>query len=130
MRLSTLKVFLIIIIFSSLSCEKKDNEITDLLITENVFSLNIDELSGLAIANSTILYTVSDNTNKIYKISSSGRILSSFSFIGEDLEGIAVNPIDNTIYVVEERKREIIQFDNLGNHIKTIAVSIEENNDN
>ena len=130
MRLNILKIFLILLIFSSLSCEKGKGKITDALITENVYALDIDELSGLAIANSNILYTVSDNTNKIYKISSSGRILSSFSIIGEDLEGIAVNPIDNTIYVVEERKREIRQFDNLGNHIRTINVSIENNNIN
>ncbi|MCP4553286.1 MAG: hypothetical protein GY834_14880 [Bacteroidetes bacterium] len=130
MHLITLKIFLTLLISSSLSCEKRNNEITDALVTENIYALDINELSGLAIANSNILYTVSDNTNKIYKISSSGKILSSFSFTGEDLEGIALNPIDNTIYVVEERKREILQFDNLGNHIRTINVSIEKNDIN
>ena len=125
MQKSFFFVLVFLTLYITLSCDKNDDEVTNSISIISASSIDIKELSGLCALSSDILYTVSDNTNKIYKISTSGKILSSFSFALADLEGIAVNPNDQSIYVVEERKREITQFNKLGTKIRSITVNVK-----
>lgn len=125
MQINLFRLAVLCIGFLTLSCNKNNSEVNDSLNIENVYSVDIEELSGLCELSSDILYAVSDNTNSIYKISTTGKLLGSFSTIGEDIEGISFNTNDNSLYIVQERKREILQYDKLGNLIRSMAVSVE-----
>ena len=73
------------------SCSKQNeaNLKDDALELMNTYSIQVSEPSGLAInSEGTNLYTVSDNTNKIYKLSSRGTILKTYNYEGNDLEGV------------------------------------------
>lgn len=92
------------------------------------FSINISEPSGLVInANETAFYTVSDNTNKIYKLSMSGTILKTFDFVGNDLEGVSLFT-ENKLLIAEERNKTIIEF-NINTEDFTIHNMEYDNND-
>ncbi|HCX72661.1 MAG TPA: hypothetical protein DHM37_03000 [Candidatus Cloacimonas sp.] len=54
------------------------------------------------------MWTVSDETNKIYKLDFTGNILQILSFQGNDLEGIAYDSENNSLWVVEEVARNLI----------------------
>lgn len=125
MQINQFKFAVFCICFLALSCNKNNSDVSVSLTIEKVYSVDIEELSGLCAYNSDILYAVSDNTNKIYKISTTGKLLGNISTTGEDLEGVAINSNDQSIYIVEERKRDILQYDKFGNMIRTIAVSVE-----
>ena len=74
------------------------------------FSIDVPEPSGLAINSSgNILYTVSDNTNKVYKMSTTGVVLQAYDFVGNDLEGIC-SYTNGKLLVAEERTKKIIEF--------------------
>lgn len=51
---------------------------------------------------------MSDETNKIYKLDFTGNILQILSFQGNDLEGIAYDSENNSLWVVEEVARNLI----------------------
>ncbi len=119
-----LNPFVLFLLLFLLSCEKENTSENELFV-EKIYSVEIEEMSGLALANSDILYTVSDNTNTIYKLSNTGKILSSFSYTGQDFEGIAIDPISRNMYVVEERMRQILVFDVYGNLLNTLQVNVE-----
>lgn len=97
-----------------LSCSKSEGTYTNNkaeLELVNSFSINVSEPSGLAInVNGTELFTVSDNTNNIYKLSVTGAILKEFQFAGNDLEGISTYT-NGKLLISEERTKEIIEFD-------------------
>ncbi|MBN2668010.1 MAG: SdiA-regulated domain-containing protein [Bacteroidales bacterium] len=125
--------FFILLAFSFLffSC-RKDEEQTDdnLLKLISEFSIDIEEPSGLvydAVANS--IWLVSDNTNKIYKISSEGRIFQSLNYIGNDLEAVALDE-DRNIWVAEERLRRIVKIDKITNDTISYKIQVENNSDN
>ena len=83
----------------------------DALELMNTYSINVLEPSGLAInSDGTILYTVSDKTNKIYKLSTTGTILQTFNYVGNDLEGVSTFS-NNKLLVVEERTKEVVEYD-------------------
>jgi len=125
---SWLVVFCLIILF--VSCGQRNDDNFLLLKPVDVYDIDIPETSDLCFGSTTdILYTVSDNTAKVYKISTKGRILAELQYTGNDLEGVCyVN--NQFIYIAEERLREIIKLDLQGNTIeqKVIPVDIEEEN--
>jgi uncharacterized protein YjiK len=90
------------------------------------FPVNIPEPSGLAMNESgTGLYTVSDNTNNIYKISLKGNVIQKFQYTGNDLEGVSLFTT-NKLLVAEERNKEIVVYDLLTNAI--VKHKIDYNN--
>ncbi len=95
-----------------LSCRKSQDVIqADGLELIESYRIDVSEPSGLAINNSdTILYTVSDNTNKIYKLSTTGNITQTFNYVGNDLEGLSTFT-GNKLILAEERTKEIVEFD-------------------
>ncbi len=75
---------------------------------------DLDEPSGLVFSSkSRTLWTVSDDTRKIFNLSLSGELLNESSFKIEDkeLEGITLDPSSECLFVVKEPTNEIIQFD-------------------
>ncbi|HMQ42935.1 MAG TPA: SdiA-regulated domain-containing protein [Mariniflexile sp.] len=111
----------LLLLFLVASCSKNDAQETTNSKLELVasYKLNVLEPSGLAInSEGTVLYTVSDNSNKIYKLSTIGKVLQTFGYTGNDLEGISV--VSNTkLLVVEERTIEVVEYDMVtGNYFK------------
>ena len=81
------------------------------LTLTNTYALSVLEPSGLAYDKiNNELFTVSDNTNLIYKISTTGVIQQTLSYSGNDLEGVSMYS-GNKILVAEEGNREIIEYD-------------------
>ena len=71
------------------------------------------EPSGLALAHGNdALWTVSDDTNKIFKMSLDGVLLKdqSFKIKDSELEGIALDPSGEFLVTVKESKNEIIKI--------------------
>ncbi len=90
------------------------------------YSIDVPEPSGLAINNAgNVLYTVSDETNKIYKLSTTGTLLQTYNFEGNDLEGISFS--DNKLYVVEERNKNIIEFSMLDGATTVHSINYSNN---
>jgi len=112
------------------SCGKpKDDNLAQLAPLE-VYAVNIPETSDLSFGSSTdILYTVSDRTAKVYKITTKGKVLSELKYTGSDLEGVCYFENQN-IYVAEERLRKIIQLDLQGNQIGEKAIPVEITDEN
>lgn len=78
---------------------------------EAEYDIDVMEPSGLAINNSgNILYTVSDNTNRVYKLSTKGKVLQSYNFEGNDLEGVSLHE-DGKLLLADERLKNIVALD-------------------
>lgn len=96
----------------------------------NFFNIDIEDPSGLALSTENDnLWTVSDisGSPSIFEITRSGEILRSVSFTSEDLEGITQDPSDHTLWVAEERRREIVQLRTSGTVLQRIQLDIPEN---
>jgi len=121
-------VFFLLIIAISCNSEKEDNMTK--LYPVAVYSVNIPETSDLSFGSSTdILYTVSDRTAKVYKITTQGKVLSELSYTGSDLEGVSY--VGNQfLYVAEERLRTVFKLDLQGNKIEQKAIPVEKNDEN
>jgi len=97
----------------STSMLKSDNQKNDK--EESVFNVKIPEPSGLAFsASKDALYTVSDKTGGIYRISFSGKVEDVISSGKADLEGIDVDRNNGDIWIVEEKKQHIYHLDKNG----------------
>ena len=112
MRFNSILLVLVILAFSCSTEEypiiQPENEVIEPLATYHV---EVAEPSGLCFANDyNSLWTVSDNTAKVYHIDLTGQIINTLNYIGVDLEGIAYDSTTNTIWVAEEINREIVQL--------------------
>ena len=59
------------------------------------YALDITEPSGLAINDSgTVLWTVTNNPDKVYQLDTAGKVVRTLHYVGEDLEGIAYDRSD------------------------------------
>ncbi len=92
----------------------------------NSYDINVTEPSGLSFGpGKTTLLTVSDNTNQVYEMNMQGNVLRTLNYSGKDLEGVAYNPKQDQIAVVEEADREITLIDyDSGNKIQTFKIDI------
>lgn len=111
-RLKKIVILLFVIIINS-SCSTNNDIISNNGNLELVATYKIDVLepSGLAVNSSgTVLYTVSDNTAQVYKLSTTGAVLQTFSYKGNDLEGVSTFT-ENKLLLAEERTKEIVEFD-------------------
>lgn len=96
-----------------------------------VYPLDIGDPSGLTIDMSgEFLWTVSDDPgDHIYKISFEGEILDVLTaYEGDDMEGITMNPNDGTLWVAEEKLRQIVQLTVEGEVLQVVDVPVEQNN--
>jgi len=94
--------------------------------------LEIPEPSGLSLGkNNLSLWTVSDPpSNKIYEMDLQGRILRTLNYTGDDLEGIVYDSTKNVLWIVEERKREVVKISIDGIELERHAIPITGNEDN
>jgi len=105
-----------LLVVNSCSSGTNSSQEYPFLVKEAEFNLNILEPSGLAISlDSTFLWTVSDRTNKIYKIDFKGNIIGELPYLGKDLEGIIQNPKDSSVWIVDEYLSVMAQLDSTGN---------------
>lgn len=120
------------ILIITLSCSKNDEEPTtnnklELIASYKIYVL---EPSGLAInSEGTILYTVSDNTNKIYKLSITGNLLQTYQYSGNDLEGVSTFKT-NKLLLAEERTKEIVEYDMNSGAYSKHKISYENKDEN
>lgn len=128
-------LFLLLSILFLIGCET-DSDIDDsteplTLISDH--DLNITDPSGLTLdVSGDFLWAVSDQSGGlVYQITFEGDIIGSLSYTGNDMEGITMNPNDETLWVVEERLRQMVQLDSQGNVLQNVDVPVEivtENN--
>lgn len=75
------------------------------------YSISVPEPSGLSMgANGQSLWTVSDQTNRVYHIDLTGRVLQTLSYTGTDLEGVAYDSTRGCLWVTEEQTRELVKL--------------------
>ena len=114
----------------AISCKKNKEDSLTMLDPVAVYSVNIPETSDLSFGSTAdILYTVSDRTAKVYKITTQGKILSELQYTGNDLEGVSYAG-NQFLYVTEERSRTVIKLDLQGNIIEQKAIPVEINDEN
>lgn len=112
--------------------DSENGRSSELLTLISVHPLNINDPSGLTLDSSgDFLWTVSDQSGGfVYKITFQGDIIGNLSYRGDDMEGITMNPNDGTLWVAEERLREIVQLDLEGNVLQRVDVQVTEFNVN
>ncbi len=79
------------------------------------YQTDVPEPSGLTLDDKgKFLWTVSDNTNRVYKLDLQGNTRKILDYTGDDLEGIVFDYRDNTLWLAEERLRELVHIDTNG----------------
>jgi uncharacterized protein YjiK len=94
------------------------------------FALDVTEPSDLAIDETgTLLWTVSNGADSVYQLDTTGKRLKALNYAGQDLEGIAYDPVTTTLWVAEENQRALVHLDLDGNIISkhNLALTGEQN---
>ena len=83
--------------------------------------------SGLALDPSgEFLWSVSDDPGGgIYRIGLDGEILGHIEMESNDLEGIIVDPSDNSLWVVEEKLRQLVNISQTGTVLNRVQLNID-----
>jgi len=103
-----------------------DNEL-ELISSDKI---NVSEASGLTInAAGSTLYTVSDNTSNIYELAIDGSVIKEYIYNGNDVEGISMVS-NNKMLLVEERTKEIVEYDLSSKTYKKHKVIYSNNDSN
>lgn len=80
------------------------------LVLQVSYRVDVEELSGLSLdLGGSRLWAVGGR--RIYRLSLDGQVQERLAFRGDNLEGIAYDPADSTLWVVEEKQREILHLD-------------------
>ena len=75
-------------------------------------ALSVPEPSDLAIDETgTRLWTVTNHPARVYQLDTDGNLVKPLRFEGQDLEAVAYDRSDHTLWVAEERRREIVHLD-------------------
>ena len=107
--------FGLLLMYCSLNEQTENARSVHSLKLINSYALDVSEPSGLALApDGNSLWTVSDNTNQVFQLSITGRILQTLSYKGRDLEGISIDTLTHTFWVAEEHSRELVELDSTG----------------
>jgi len=133
--------FLVLILFllpAVLSCvgtvDSSDDEMEEnSLVFVQSYQLPINDPSGLVIDMSgDFLWTISDDPGEfIYKISFTGQVLGFLEgYLGDDMEGITMNPNDGTLWIAEEKLRKIVQVSTTGEVLQIIEIPVDATNPN
>ncbi len=119
-----------IIINYSCSNDNNDFESTTKLVLEASYKIDVLEPSGLAVNSSgNALYTVSDNSAQVYKLSTTGNILKTYSYKGSDLEGVSTFT-ENKLLLAEEKTKELIDFNILTEQFSKHPIIYKNNDSN
>lgn len=115
-----------------LSCNDNDegdnpNKILEL---EASYKIGVLEPSGLAVSSSgDVLYTVSDHTAEVYKLSVTGDVIQTYNYKGNDLEGVSTFT-GNKLLLAEERTKEIVVFDTATGAYSKHRINYKNNDEN
>jgi len=127
-------ILLLLAVFLSVSCESTlpspIEELQELNFIAS-YPLDISDPSGLTLdVGGEYLWTVSDDPGgHIYKISFTGEILEVLTaYEGDDMEGITMNPNDKTLWVAEEKLRQIVQLTTEGEVLQVVDVPVDSTN--
>jgi uncharacterized protein YjiK len=117
-----------------ISCEKSgtgSNQNNDLK-PKMIIQLSIPEPSGLTYNNTTgNLYTVTDGDfGKIYETTTSGKLVRTIYTSCKDMEGIAINSSNDTLFIVEEEKCNIVKYTLQGQLTGKILVPVTREGQN
>ena len=97
---------------------------------EASYKIDVLEPSGLAVNSSgNILYTVSDNTAQVYKLSTTGNVLQTYGYKGNDLEGVSTFT-ENKLLLTEERTKSIVVFDIITGQFSNHTINYKNNDAN
>jgi uncharacterized protein YjiK len=69
------------------------------------------------------LWVVSGGDQHIYRLDASGNVEKQLHFTGTDLEGIAFDPVDSTLWTIDEATKEITHLDLKGSVLDQSIVS-------
>lgn len=131
------KKYLFAVLFGSLvaiSCSDNSSDdggdSKDDLELLSTYDVVVAEPSGLAINSlGNSLYTVSDNTAKVYKLNTKGEVTKVYSYKGDDLEGVSVFK-GNKLLLAEERSKELVEFDMGSETFLKHKINYQNNEDN
>jgi len=115
------KGILFIVITSILiACSSKVNLQSDLKLIKSI-KLAIPEPSGITTSDNQ-LYIVSDKNGSIYKVNLFGEIIQKIKTKYDDIEGITFNSTSNSLLIVNESKRTLLELDLKGKLIKKTKI--------
>lgn len=115
--------------FLLISCKKDSPPENPFLNLVSQYPINISGLSGLSPYMNGEFLAVDDKICKVHIISNTGDVIRTLNYTGDDLEGITYIPNDSTIYVVEEKKKEIVKLDTNGNEIFRFSVILNNSDE-
>ncbi len=125
--------FLLILAILGLNCCNlfKDGTLDDstpLLLLEEI-QLDISEPSGLSIdTEGATLFCVNDPpNNQVHQLDLAGELKSTFSYTGNDLEGVCFDPRDNSVWIIEEGRGQLIHLSASGDFITQTEVDYQLN---
>ena len=122
---------LFILMLSACGWWESDTPKVKALTLIEVFDLDIPEPSGLTLANDSTLYCVSDPPhNRVYVLATDGQLKHTLSYRGDDLEGIAYDPVDSTLWVVEEGLSTLVQLSSSGSELGRWQIDFEPSTSN
>ena len=117
--------FLWIIPFTLFGCGGDSGDSASQLQHLQTYKLSFGEPSGIAYnEKENIFWIVSGSDQRVYKTDSTGVILKTLLYEGDDLEGIALDSSTTSLWIVEERKRELLQLDLDGNVLQKVSIPL------
>ncbi len=123
-----MRVFMCITALCALFCSAcQHDEETDSLRWElaGEYHITVPEPSGLCLdQDGQHLWTVSDHTGLVYRLNLDGSIERTLTWVGEDLEGVALDPRDGSLWVCEERRRQVIHVSREGTELARYSMDL------
>ena len=114
-----------IIPFSLFGCDGDSGKTASQLHHVATFKLSFGEPSGITYSEAeNVFWIVSGSDQKIYKTDTTGTILQTLAYNGDDLEGITLDRSTHLLWIVEEKKRELLQLDINGNVLQTSSLPL------
>jgi uncharacterized protein YjiK len=115
----------------SFSCKKPHSTAQDIpekeLILLSDIALPFNGLSGIAYSASLRKIWIVGGKH-IYKLDMSGNVEKKLQFTGTDLEGIAFDTADSTLWTIDETMKEICHVDSNGNLLSQKQISYSTTN--
>ena len=127
MRYTLLTAYLLIQLLGIIpGCKGPEPKLKPLALTlEASYDLPVAETSGLSLTSDNQgLFTVSDQDGRIYRLSLSGGVIATLNYEGDDPEGIAIDPADGSLWIVEEKNSYLAHTDMLGNILDTFSIEL------
>jgi len=118
--------FMILLVLAGCSPGDDLNDTVGQLTEIARYSLDFGDPSGLALdPDHEHLWSVNDKPGGgIYKIDMQGEIVKHIPMDSDDLEGIIVDPRDSTLWVAEERLRELVNISREGEELNRVFLDI------